>query len=119
MGTASRILIIGGGCGLLGLVGLLRDHGIDAITEDEYREANNPHHVTRRQVGLGMVGVGYPGDLPLMVEGVILPSLTAGMFLEYDPVVVVERHWHPHREPVFLRRDSETSIPHVRGTWLG
>ena len=117
MGTASRILIIGGGCGLLGLVGLLRDHGIDAITEDEYREANNPHHVTRRQVGL--VGLGYPGDLPLMVEGCILPSLTAGMFLDYDPVVEFERRWHVHYQPEFQRRDTETPDPHVRGTWLG
>lgn len=112
MGTASRILIIGGGCGLLGLVGLLRDHGIDAVSAEEYRE-NNPHNVTKAQIGLG-----YP-DLPLLVEGCILPSLTAGMYLEYDPVVEVERRWHSHYRPEFLRWDSETRRPHVRGTWLG
>lgn len=112
MGTASRILIIGGGCGLL-LAGLLRDHGLDVVTDDEYRD-NNPHHVTREQVGLGCLG-----GIPHFVDcGVIMPSLTAGMYLEYDPVVEVERRWHAHYQPEFLRWDSETRRPHVRGTCL-
>jgi len=112
LGTASRIILIGGGCGLL-LAGLLRDHGVDVITEEEYR-GSNPHHVTREQVGLGCLG-----GIPHFVDGCILPSLTAGMFLDYDPVVEFERRWHVHYQPEFQRRDTETPDPHVRGTWLG
>lgn len=110
MGTARRILIIGG-CAL-GLVRLLADHGIDAVTEEEYREGQN---VPRQYVGIGPLGIFNHLDC-----GAIVPSLTAGMVLDYDPVVEVERRWHAYHRPELLRSNlEEYRQPHVRGTWSG
>lgn len=98
---------------MLGLVRLLSDHGITAVTEEEYSESQKARHE--------YVGPGNLGNIPHLVDcGVILPSLTAGMFLEYDPVVEVERRWHAYHKPELLRSDLEKfRPPHVRGTCLG
>ncbi|MNP96414.1 hypothetical protein D3C85_89970 [compost metagenome] len=110
MGTARRILIIGG-CAL-GLARLLVDHGIDVVTEEEYREGQN---VPRQYVGIGPIGLFTHLDY-----GAIVPSLTAGMVLDYDPVVEVERRWHAFHRPELLRSNlEEFPLPHVRGTCLG
>lgn len=108
MSTARRILIIGG-C-TLGLARLLASHGVDVTTEEEYREESRN---TRR----AYVGVDLPDIFTHLDCVAIVPSLTAGMVLDYDPVVEIERRWHAFHRPELLRSDLEKAPkPHVRGT---
>ena len=111
MGTARRILIIGG-CAL-GLARLLANLNIDVVTEDEYREES-------RNARRTYVGVGLPDIFTHLEHAVVRPSITAGMVLDYDPPVELERRWHAYHRPELLRSNwEETRQPHVRGTWLG
>jgi hypothetical protein len=107
--SSSRKILILGGCAL-GLVRLLVDHGIDVVTEDEYQAES------RQRIFIGV----DPGIFNHLDCGAIVPSLTAGMVLDYDPVVEVERRWHAHHRPELLRSNlEEYRQPHVRGTWSG
>lgn len=98
---------------MLGLVRLLSDHGITAVTEEEYSESQKARHE--------YVGPGNLGNIPHLVDCGIIPkpSITADMFLEYDPVVEGARRWYPYPNSDTPQSDLVSLIPHVRGTCLG
>lgn len=109
MGSSRKILILGG-CAL-GLVRLLGDLGVDVVTEEEYRAESG------KRVYVGLDQLCLQAHLE---HAVVLPSLTAGMVLDYDPVVEIERRYHTFHRPELLRCNLENlRPPHVRGTWLG
>lgn len=111
MSTARRILIIGG-CAL-GLARLLASHGVDVTTEEEYREES-------RNARRTYVGVGLPDIFTHLDHAVIRPSLIAGLVLDYEPPVEVERRWHADHWLELLRSSlKKETTPHVRGTWTG
>ena len=101
--TATRILIIGG---CVGLLGLLSSRFPDVMFTDDRELAQLEHRF---------------GTLIAPMEDVrcILPKMNAELFLEYVPVVESARQWGTVTRPEWqASRAEESSQSHVRGTCL-